>query len=114
LDVYATTSSDRGSTWTTPVRITAASTNPNFEQFSNREVPFAGDYLWVTSVGSSAFGAWTDWRNTVSGTDPRESTGSVEGADVKQCRTFISGAWTGDQCPHEGGIDQDIYGSVTP
>ena len=79
LDVYATTSSDRGSTWTTPVR--------------------------VTSVGSSAFDAWTDWR---------ESTGSVEGADVKQCRTFISGAWTGDQCPHEGGIDQDIYGSVTP
>ena len=105
LDVYATTSSDRGSTWTTPVRITAASTNPNFEQFSNREVPFAGDYLWVTSVGSSAFDAWTDWR---------ESTGSVEGADLKKCRTFISGAWTGDQCPHEGGIDQDIYGSVTP
>ena len=78
LDVYATTSSDRGSTWTTPVR--------------------------VTSVGSSAFDAWTDWR---------ESTGSVEGADLKKCRTFISGACTGDQCPHEDGIDQDIYRCVT-
>jgi len=114
LDVYATTSSDQGSTWMTSKRVTANSTNPNFEQFSNRSVPFAGDYLWVTSVGTSAFGVWTDWRNTMSGTDQRESTGSVEGADVKQCRFFVSGAWTGDQCPHAGGIDQDIYGSVTP
>ena len=114
LDVYATTSSDGGLTWITPMRVTAASTSPNFEQFSDRTVPFAGDYLWVTSVGQSAFGAWTDWRNTVSGTDQRESSGSVEGADVHQCRTFSSGKWTSDQCPHDGGIDQDIYGSVTP
>jgi len=114
LDVYATTSSNSGSTWTTPVRVTAASTSPNFEQFADRTVPFAGDYLWVTSVGTSAFGTWTDWRNTVSGIDQRESTGSTEGADVKQCRTLSSGTWTSDQCPHDGGIDQDIYGSVTP
>jgi hypothetical protein len=114
LDVYATTSSNGGSTWTSPIRVTAASTSPNYEQFSDRTVPFAGDYLWVTSVGTHAFGAWTDWRNTVSGTDQRESSGAGEGADVHQCRTFSSGAWTSDQCPHDGGIDQDIYGSVTP
>ncbi len=114
LDVYATTSSDLGATWMTPIRLTAASTNPNFEQFSNRQVPFAGDYLWVTSVGANAFGVWTDWRNTVAGPDPRESGGSIEGADVKQCRTFSSGSWTSDQCPHDGGLDQNIYGKVSP
>ena len=114
LDVYAATSADRGSTWTNLTRVSTLTTRPNFDQFSDRTVPFAGDYLWVTSVGINAFGAWTDWRNTVSGTDPRESSGSGEGADVHQCRTFSSGTWTSDQCPHDGGIDQDIYGSVTP
>lgn len=27
--------------------------NPNFEQFDNRQVPFGGDYLWITSPGNS-------------------------------------------------------------
>jgi hypothetical protein len=114
LDVFATTSGDGGAHWATPIRITAVTTNPDFEQFGNREVPFAGDYLWLTSVGSKAFGAWTDWRDTVAGADQRELGGSVEGADVKQCRTLISGAWTSDQCPHDGGLDQNIYGTVVP
>ena len=88
---------------------------PQLRQFSNREAPFAGDYLWLTSLGDFAFGAWTDWRNTVAGPDPREGTTSVEGADVKQCRSFNSvTGWSGDLCPHDGGLDQDIYGSKAP
>jgi hypothetical protein len=89
--------------------------NPNYEQFSNRTVPFAGDYLWVTSMGSFAFGVWTDWRATVAGTDPREPS-ATDGADVKQCRTFDTAAqaWSGDTCPRGGGLDQNIYGKVTP
>jgi hypothetical protein len=115
LDVFATKSTDLGNTWTTPIRLNSTTTNPNFEQFSNRAVPFAGDYLWVTSAGDFAFGVWTDWRNTVAGPDPREAGGSNEGADVKQCRTFSSATgWNGDQCPHDGGIDQNIYGSKAP
>jgi len=115
LDVFASKSIDGGNTWTTAVRLTDITTNPNFEQFSNRNVPFAGDYLWITSIGPFAFGAWTDWRNTVAGNDPREIGGPNEGADVKQCRTFnpVSG-WSGDQCPHDGGLDQNIYGSQAP
>lgn len=97
-------------------RLTTVASNPNYEQFSNRTVPFAGDYLWVTSKGNFAFGAWTDWQNTVAGADLREAGGSADGADVKQCRTFdpVLKAWSGDQCPHAGGIDQDIYGRVLP
>src|SRR5579863_8847997 len=53
------------------VAITSVSTNLNYEQFSNRAAPLAGDYLWITSLGDFAFGAWTDWRDTVAGANVR-------------------------------------------
>src|SRR2546429_3924679 len=39
-----------------------------------------------------------------------------DGADVLQCRSFnaATGTWGTDQCPHDGGIDQNIYGSTAP
>jgi hypothetical protein len=117
LDVWAARSTDNGNTWTGKSRRTTFTSNGNYEQFSNRESPFAGDYLWVTSMGNVAFGAWTDWRDTVAGSDPREgSADDNDFADVKQCRTFDSstGTWSGDTCPRDGGLDQNIYGTVMP
>jgi hypothetical protein len=125
LDVYAAMSTDNGATWTGKSRVTDVSTNPNFEQFDNRQVPFAGDYLWVTSLGSFAYATWTDWRNTVRGTDPRETPEDEDGAtaDVVQCRDVLHltdkkgnpfNAWSGDLCPHAGGLDQNIYGDLSP
>jgi hypothetical protein len=125
LDVFASSSTDRGTTWSTAVKVTDVTTNPNYEQFSNRAIPFAGDYLWVTSRGSFSFGTWTDWRNTRQGSDPREGAGDTDGAtaDVRQCREPITvegkkGAtttvWSSDFCPHAGGLDQNIYGDKTP
>jgi hypothetical protein len=115
LDTWAAVSTNQGGAWSTRSRVSTVTSNPNYEQFDNRTVPFAGDYLWVTSLGSFSFGTWTDWRNTVAGIDPREPA-STDNADVKQCRTFDTklNAWTGDTCPHDGGLDQDIYGAVTP
>ena len=116
IDVYTASSPDSGATWSAPaVRLTDVSSNPNYEQFSNRTVPFAGDYLWVSAVGSSTYAVWTDWRNTVAGTDQREPD-STDGADVYQLRTQdpTTGAWSGDQAPHEGGLDQNIYGTLIP
>jgi hypothetical protein len=115
LDVFGANSTNGGNTWSASTRITTTTSNPNYEQFSSRTVPFAGDYLWVTSMGTFAFGTWTDWRNTVPGSDPREGAGSTEGADVNQCQTFNPATgWSGDQCPHAGGIDQNIYGAGAP
>jgi hypothetical protein len=118
LDVFATRSSDGGATWGSSTRVSDVTTNPNYEQFDNRTIPFAGDYLWVTSLGEFSYGTWTDWRNTVPGTDPRESPEDEDGgtADVLQCRTFnaATATWSSDQCPHNGGLDQDIYGDYTP
>ena len=132
LDVFAAKSTNGGTTWTQPTtgtglpgQVTDVATNPNYEQFDNRQVPFAGDYLWVTSLGDFSYGVWTDWRNTVAGPDPREAAGGPDdaSADVIQCRTKSTTpgkkgttitSWSGDLCPHAGGIDQNIYGDLTP
>lgn len=125
LDVFAAKSTNAGSTWTGFTRVTDVTTNPNYEQFDNRAVPFAGDYLWVTSLGDFAYTVWTDWRNTLQGTDPRETPEDEDAgtADVLQCRITLTStdkkgntikSWSGDQCPHAGGIDQNIYGDKSP
>jgi hypothetical protein len=116
LDVWGAVSFDNGSSWTGRRRINTVTSNPNYEQFDGRSVPFAGDYLWVTSLGGYAFGTWTDWRNTVPGTDARESASEDnDAADVLQCRALLaSGAYSGDTCPRAGGLDQDIYGALAP
>jgi hypothetical protein len=115
LDVYGTSRSATGA-WSPAVRISDVTTNPNYEQFGGRTIPFAGDYLWVTSLGTFAYTLWTDYRDVVPGVDPREGAGDDDGssADVKQCRTLQDGAFTTDTCPHAGGLDQNVYGDLAP
>ena len=121
LDTYATSfSTAPGPAGADAQRLSDVTTNPNYEQFGDRTVPFAGDYLWIDSVGSRTFGVWTDWRDTVSGSDARETTlpgtpEPAEGADVKQCRLVLADdTLSGDLCPRGGGLDQNIYGDQAP
>lgn len=126
LDSWGAKSRDYGASWTERTRVSDLSSNPNYEQFGNRQVPFAGDYLYVSSVGDFSYGVWTDWRNTRQGADPREAPEDEDAgtADVYQCRSVVTipatkkspatKAFTGDQCPHAGGLDQNIYGDKTP
>ena len=112
LDVYTATSS-KALVPGAAVRLTDVTSNGNFDQFGGRTVPFAGDYLWIDSQGARTFAVWTDWRDTVPGNDPR--TSGNNGSEVMQCRTdFGGGAFSGDTCPRAGGLDQNIYGSLTP
>jgi hypothetical protein len=115
LDVYSATSTNGGTSWSPAVRVTDVTTNPNYEQFDNRQVPFAGDYLWIDAQGGQTFGTWTDWRDTVPGTDHREPASDATGGDVLQCRARqADGSWGSDTCPRAGGLDQNIYGDHTP
>src|SRR4051812_40853084 len=117
LDVYGTSSTDAGDTWAASTKLTDVPSNPNYEQYDNRAVPFIGDYTWVTSMGDFAYGVWTDLRDTVQGDDPREAgeeDADDASADVLQCRDHEEDGWTGDQCPHAGGLDANIYGDVAP
>lgn len=114
-DVYGTSSTNGGATFAASTRVTDVTTAPNYDQFGGRTVPFAGDYLWISSVGSFSYGVWTDYRNTVAGNDPRSPGGDgTYGPEVHQCRTLVGGSYTGDTCPRDGGLDQDIYGDLTP
>jgi hypothetical protein len=111
LDVYGTTL-NAGLTAVAKTRLTDVTSNPNWDQFGGRTVPFAGDYLWIDSAGGTTYGVWTDYRDTVAGNDPR-TTGT--NGDVLQCRTARSdGSYTGDKCPRDGGLDQNIYGDKSP
>lgn len=116
FDVYASWRPIDSGGWASAVPLTDVTSNGQYEQFAGRTVPFGGDYLWIDSKDGLTFGVWTDWRNTVGGTDQRETTVDETGADVHQCRTLkLDGVtYTGDTCPRDGGLDQNIYGDLSP
>jgi hypothetical protein len=116
LDAFGATAQENNlGSWTVS-QLSDQSSNPNWEQFSGRTLPFGGDYLYVSSVGSFSYGLWTDYRDVVAGSDPREGgDNDADGADVKQCRTQNpDGSFSADTCPWDGGLDQNIYGDQTP
>jgi hypothetical protein len=116
IDAYSAAGVASTLTWSPAVRLSDVTSNPNWEQFGGRAIPFGGDYLYISSVGAFSYGVWTDWRNVVAGTDPREGGDSdADGADVKQCRAQNpDGSFGPDTCPFAGGLDQNIYGDTTP
>ncbi len=113
---FYATSADDGASWTsTPASSVAYPLQ--WEQFGNRDVPFFGDYNYISAVGTTVLMNWTDGRDTLAGTDPRYTNGDgTDGFDVHQCRTQDpgTGAWSADGCPNAGGLDQQIWGLVIP
>jgi hypothetical protein len=117
LETWYSSSTDGGATWS-HAKASAVTYLQNYEQFGNRDVPFFGDYNYVDVVGSKVLMNWTDSRETVAGTDPRYDDPAVapdngtDGFDVLQCRVFSGGAWSADNCPNAGGLDQNLFGLV--
>jgi hypothetical protein len=117
VDAFYARSTDFGASWTEQ-RASAASNMPQYEQFGNRDIPFFGDYNYISAVGNTALLDWTDERDPAEakpGTDPRYTNGDgTDGFDVLQCRTQdpATGAWGADTCPNAGGLDQNIFGAV--
>jgi hypothetical protein len=120
-----------GSAWSPAQRVSTVGHQSQYEMFSSRDLPFHGDYNWI-SLAERADGtvvgymSWTDNRDVVVGADPRE-TQAQGGFNVLQCRIdlgapttpatlpgvplFRSDApFTGDNCGNAGGLDQNIYG----
>jgi hypothetical protein len=115
VGTYAAVSDD-GATFTPTGEVSSVTHQPSYEMFSNRSLPFQGDYNWVALAfdgPGSLFGymGWTDNRDVRPGVDIRE-TDYVDGFDVFQCRT--PAALEPDLCPNAHGLDQNIYGqSIT-
>jgi hypothetical protein len=132
VNTYVATSSDDGATWTS-VRVSDVGHQPQYEMFGARSVPFQGDYNWVSIIdanggaagGLEAYVVWTDNRDVIRGTDPREAT--QDGFDVSQClidlgatttassfngpRARSDAPFSGNNCGNNGGVDQNIYGN---
>ena len=112
VGTYASVS-DNGTTFTPLGEMSSATNQPSYEMFGNRQIPFQGDYNWISlafdGTTGNLFGymGWTDNRNVLAGTDIRE-TDYVDGFDVNQCRTVA--APEPDTCPNAHGLDQNIYG----
>jgi hypothetical protein len=113
VDTYVASSADGGATWSPSLKVSDVAHQTQYEMFANRSVPFQGDYNWInivdTGAGLEAYTVWTDNRNVVAGTDPREST--QDGFDVHQCRVLVDGVWSSDRCANAGGVDQEIFGN---
>jgi hypothetical protein len=116
LDAFASVGSTATLSWSGFAKLSTVSSNPNWEQYGGRTFPFGGDYLYISSVGAFSYGVWTDWRDVVPGSDPRESgDNDADAADVLQCRTQNpDGSFGPDTCPWAGGLDSNIYGGPTP
>jgi hypothetical protein len=113
---FYATSTNGGASWTSTLASSVAYPL-NWEQFGNRDIPFFGDYNYVSAVGSTVLMNWADGRDTVAGTDPRYTNGDgTDGFDVLQCRVQDPDtmAWSADRCPNAGGLDQQIWGLVIP
>jgi hypothetical protein len=113
LQSFYALSTDGGATFSYQLA-SAVATMPQYEQFGGRDVPFFGDYNYISAVGSTALLAWTDQRDTVPGIDPRYTNGDgTDGFDVLQCRALQpDGSFGPDTCPDAGGLDQNVYGFV--
>jgi hypothetical protein len=116
LETFYASSDDLGDGWTQQL-VSEQSQMPQYEQFGNRDIPFFGDYNYISAVGSKVAMTWTDQRDpdeTKPGTDPRYTNGDgTDGFDVLQCRTQnTDGSWSADGCPNAGGLDQNIFAAI--
>ena len=84
VNTYAAVSTN-GTTFGATKKVSSVGMQPQYEMFGGADVPFVGDYNWIQLVqrtDGSLFGymTWTDNRDVVPGTDPREAT--QDGFDV--------------------------------
>src|SRR5919197_6561392 len=119
VTTFVAQSTNGGVTWS-ETQVSSVGSNFGWETHGSRRVGFWGDYLYISAVGDTVKAAWTDSRDLVPGTDPRE-TGADDDADffdVYQPCTYVpndinapsySSPLTSDPCLSQGGLDQNIY-----
>jgi hypothetical protein len=111
--------STNGTSWT-ETQVTSEGSNFGWETHGSRRVGFWGDYIYVSAVGTAVNVTWTDSRDLVPGSDPREigADDDHDGFDVYQPCTYVpndinapsySSPAIDDPCLSQGGLDQNIY-----
>lgn len=104
----------------TEQQLSAAGSNPNWEVQGSVRSPFFGDYNYVSAIGSTVRAVWSDSRDLVPGSDPRETgeDDDADGFDGFQTCTWVpndidalaySSPTIADPCLSQGALDQNIY-----
>jgi hypothetical protein len=119
VNTFVARSTNGGVSWS-ETQISTHGSNFNWETHGSRRDPFWGDYIYVSAAGSTVVAAWTDSRDIVPGSDPRETGADDDndGFDVYQPCTYVpndidapsySSPLISDSCLSQGGLDQNIY-----
>jgi hypothetical protein len=99
-----------GRSWTES-QVSDHGSNFGWETHGSRLIGFWGDYIYVSAVRGAVNVAWTDSRDLVAGSDPRENgDADADGFDVFQPCSSTTPA-VADPCLSQGGLDQNIYGA---
>jgi hypothetical protein len=123
VNTYVAQSTTGGVSWS-ETQVSSVGSNFGWETHGSRRIGFWGDYLYISAVGGTVKAAWTDSRDLVPGTDPRETGADddADGFDVYQPCTYVpndinaasySSPLISDPCLSQGGLDQNIY-AVSP
>jgi hypothetical protein len=121
INAFVAQSSDGGVTWTEQ-QVSSHGSNYGWETHGARRVGFWGDYNYVSSVPGATYVAWTDSRDLVPGTDPREvgEDDDMDNFDVLQPCVYepndidaasYSSPLIQDPCLSQGGLDENVYGA---
>jgi hypothetical protein len=119
VNTYVAQSTNGGTGWS-ETQVSSVGSNFGWETHGSRRIGFWGDYLYISAVGGTVRAAWTDSRDLVPGTDPRETGADddADGFDVFQPCTYVpndinaaaySSPLISDPCLSQGGLDQNIY-----
>jgi hypothetical protein len=119
VHTWVAKSTNGGVGWS-ETRISTAGSNFGWETHGARRDGFWGDYIYVSAVGGTVIATWTDSRDLVPGTDPRETGADDDhdGFDVFQPCIYVpndinaasySSPTIADPCLSQGGLDQNIY-----
>jgi hypothetical protein len=111
VNAFLAQSTDGGESWGS-AEVSSQGSNFGWETHGTRKIGFWGDYLYVSAVPGAVNLTWTDSRDLVPGSDPREAPGDsdADGFDVLQTPCPPNPSST-DTCLDTGGLDQNIYGS---
>jgi hypothetical protein len=123
VNTFVAQSMNGGASWS-ETQVSSVGSNFGWETHGSRRIGFWGDYLYISAFGGTVKAAWTDSRDLVPGTDPRETGADddADGFDVFQPCTYVpndinapsySSPLTSDPCLSQGGLDQNIY-AVSP
>jgi hypothetical protein len=119
VNTFLAKSVNGGVSWS-EAQISAHGSNFNWETHGSRRDPFWGDYIYVSAAGGTVIAVWTDSRDLVPGTDPRETGADddQDGFDVYQPCTYVpndinaasySSPAVSNPCLSQGGLDENIY-----